>query len=340
MQRDMHYYGTYAMARLAGICHADAEEIAQAAQWVDDQSEIEVLENKDGSGIVTIPTAHGTSEAGARSLAGGAFDDARRIWVPFHFLPGNEGDTFAERTICRKNSNIAQKMLDHYLESPMARNGFGLQLAGIAAHVYADTFAHYGFTGFKSALNSVHTSSISIVNHNIDLRTIIKDALLEVTEDLINLVDLGHGSVETLPDQPAFQWKFEYRDGRSSGVRDNPATFLEGCQALHQFFIKFARIRYGQGATTPIAFPVEAIKSVLSHHLPMEGREDVWRTVMKSGALGFNDPCRDYDAKRWAAPTRAEDLANSSFYKFHAAADYHRSYVLRFLLPSFGLIVA
>ena len=38
MQYDMHYYGTYAMAAAAGIPKRDAESIATAAQFVDDQN--------------------------------------------------------------------------------------------------------------------------------------------------------------------------------------------------------------------------------------------------------------------------------------------------------------
>jgi len=36
MQEDMHYYGTYAMARAAGLKAAHAKVIAYAAQYVDD----------------------------------------------------------------------------------------------------------------------------------------------------------------------------------------------------------------------------------------------------------------------------------------------------------------
>ena len=36
MQQDMHYYGTYAMARAAGLAVKDAKILAYAAQYVDD----------------------------------------------------------------------------------------------------------------------------------------------------------------------------------------------------------------------------------------------------------------------------------------------------------------
>ncbi len=47
-------------------------------------------------------------------------------------------------------------MLTHHIET--AANGqckFALELVGVAAHVYMDTFSHYGFSGISSSLNSV-----------------------------------------------------------------------------------------------------------------------------------------------------------------------------------------
>jgi len=38
MQEDMHYYGTYAMARAAGLKVKDAKVVAYAAQYVDDST--------------------------------------------------------------------------------------------------------------------------------------------------------------------------------------------------------------------------------------------------------------------------------------------------------------
>ena len=47
MQIDMHFYGTYALARAAGIKPDSAHTIAYASQFVDDalEGEVNVLEN-------------------------------------------------------------------------------------------------------------------------------------------------------------------------------------------------------------------------------------------------------------------------------------------------------
>ncbi|NQT09546.1 MAG: hypothetical protein HQ573_00015 [Desulfobacteraceae bacterium] len=48
MQIDMHYYGTYAMARAAGITRNAAKVIATAAQFVDDNAAKNSIKFRDG----------------------------------------------------------------------------------------------------------------------------------------------------------------------------------------------------------------------------------------------------------------------------------------------------
>ena len=91
-------------------------------------------------------------------------EDQRKVWVPFHFIPGNEGDEYTERLVCRKNSDIAQEMVDHHVDLPDKR--FYLPLIGITAHVYADTFSHYGFSGVSSRKNRIDSDSLRIVNND------------------------------------------------------------------------------------------------------------------------------------------------------------------------------
>ena len=54
-----------------------------------------------------------------------------------------------------------------------------------------------------------------------------------------------------------------------------------------------------------------------------------------------------YDADAWSSEIThfqnegvSEGLIQSNAYKFFSAADYHRGYVLKRLLPGFGLLVA
>ena len=145
----MHYYGTYAMARAAGINRNTAKIIATAAQFVDDNAEKDNIEFRDGARLDSEATAH-------HALNHKNIDpeDQRKIWVPFHFLPGNEGETYTERLVCRKDSEIAREMVQHMLS--LANRSYAVPLMGITAHVYADTFAHYGFSGISSRRNKIN----------------------------------------------------------------------------------------------------------------------------------------------------------------------------------------
>ena len=152
MQIDMHYYGTYAMARAAGLERETAQVIATSAQFVDDNIARDAVTFRDGSRIDTEATAHHPIDLSNRDDR-----DQRRVWVPFHFLPGNVGETYTERLKCRMDSPVVQEMCEHHLIH--AERSFGPHLLGIATHVYADTFSHYGFSGVSSRGNRVENDS-------------------------------------------------------------------------------------------------------------------------------------------------------------------------------------
>ena len=136
MQIDMHYHGVYAMARAAGLTREASGRIATASELVDDNAEQEHVEFGDGGRLDLMPTAHHTTDTANLNE-----EMQRKVWVPFHFIPGNRGRTVAERLVCRKDSAIAREVVEHAVR--MANRAFGPQLIGITAHVYADTFSHY-----------------------------------------------------------------------------------------------------------------------------------------------------------------------------------------------------
>lgn len=154
MQLDMHYYATYAMARATGLEPDDARIIATSAQFVDDNVARSHVEFGDGSRLDQEATAHHPIDLSNRDDR-----DQRRVWVPFHFIPGNEGDGYTERLKCRMDSPIVRELRDHHLT--YANCGFGLHLLGITAHVYADTFSHYGFSGVSSRGNKVDNPKLA-----------------------------------------------------------------------------------------------------------------------------------------------------------------------------------
>ena len=135
MQIDMHYYGTYAMARAAGIEPDDARIIATSAQFVDDNTARSHVELRDGSRIDQEATAHHPINLSNRDDR-----DQRRVWAPFHFIPGNVGESYTERLKCRMDSAIVQELRDHHLtfwDRPFAPTSAWYHRACVCGYVFS-----------------------------------------------------------------------------------------------------------------------------------------------------------------------------------------------------------
>ncbi len=353
MQYDMHYYGTYAMAAAAGIPKEDAEIIANSAQFVDDQNFEQWAIAKSGEGIFGIATAHHPIDAGLRASVGASSknaDDSRAVWVPFHFLPGNDGNSFEEKLIARKDSSVANAMLDYYLkpETISAHQSHALHLIGIAAHVYADTFSHYGFSGISSDTNLVKVDSLEPhPSHSESILQHLKEQADRFQAIFTSTPKLGHGAVLTYPDGPYLKWSFEYQNGEPS-ARINSETFIQACEALHRRFAQFAAVYYAPNPRAPVVWQSiqEAVSTIIEKEGTGDERVGFWMDAMSSGALTGVRPPREYRAEEWSNEIAefkregdAQQFLSSNPYNFFSAADYHRSYILKRLLPSMGLTV-
>ena len=375
MQLDMHYYATYAMARAAGIEPDDARIIATSAQFVDDNVARSQVTFRDGSRIDQEATAHHPID-----LSNCDDRDQRRVWVPFHFIPGNEGDSYTDRLKCRMDSPIVRELRDHHLT--YADRGFALHLLGITAHVYADTFSHYGFSGVSSRGNKVDNSSFRFHEEveeaddetaplSLDMRRYVTEKADRFFRDrgdhgglLTNVKSwfaeelsgaLGHGSVATLPDRPYLVWSFEYeRDDAVAGrrsTRNNPVTYLAGCGALHDMFSRFSELRVdGRAGGDGRDFDAIAhrVRDVLVVQADKAGRIGTWQDAARSGEIfgAGDETIPEYDGRAWNGQWEELDGKEENdaaidlpVWQFYRAAAVHRTYMLRDLLPKYGLIV-
>ena len=328
MQIDMHYYATYAIARAAGILPKAARTIAFSAQFVDDNIAESSVDFKDGGRIDQEPTAH-------HFLALSNHDgrDQRRVWVPFHFIPGNEGDSYTERLKCRMDSRIAQEMCDHHLT--LSKSEFALQLLGIAAHVYADTFSHYGFSGVSSRGNKVDNASFRFHEDVEDTDNNVMELKKEMREYVTKKANqffesrgpygglftnikswsiekasgaLGHGSVATYPDRPYLVWRFDYEredavDGNRS-TRNNPETYLKCCRALHEMFTRFAKKREDlccHGGHRKFDSIEHEVRKVLEVQANKRGRIEAWKRAAREDKIfgTGNEDIPEYDSATW-----------------------------------------
>ncbi|MYA88723.1 MAG: hypothetical protein F4X97_09790 [Boseongicola sp. SB0662_bin_57] len=363
MHVDIHYYGTYAMARVAGLKRDVCQTIASAAQFVDANDKDYEVDLRDGGRLNVIPTAHPLTDIKNTAL----FErDQRRVWVPFHFLPGNEGNSMSERLICRKDSDIAQEMVDHCLS--LVDEPFGLYIVGIAAHVYADTFSHYGFSGVSSRWNQVKGDSIDLLNDERDegaerhfwskynrifpnWRTFLDGIKSGVAEEATGA--LGHGAALKYPDFPYLQWRFSYEHSEhdpGTSERNNAETFLEACEKLYERFRSFGEDYRDPEIDQDGNFDKirGVVKDILeTKETDRERRGEIWSTAAEDGHL-FPEPeeILPYQGEKWKTSLENLDGNEDSHaaleepvFQFFRAAAIYRTYVLRHLLPAHELVL-
>lgn len=374
MDRDMHYYGTYAMARAAGIARDAAIIIATAAEYVDDCTDTTAeTVHPLGARFEHQRTAHHPTALAPNN----DLDDQLRVWVPFHFIPGAQGKSFHEQLVCRKDSAIARAMVEHHLA--LADRPFALELMGMTAHVYADTFAHYGFSGISSPLNRVDPRSIEIVGDDPLVKSLAKSkfaaffARFDRHGSLIAKVGhaldhavcvgaeaatgaLGHGAVATFPDQPYLTWRYAYEraDLWSTDAhveRKNIFDFSDACRALHALFSRFVEARpdlADRSAMRRFSDVEQKIDATLGVAQDSEQRSSEWKKGLAAG--GFTgqagETVPDYDPAPWRQQMLTLDKLDAPVaalkvpaYRFQQVAAMHRQYVLRELLPQSGIVL-
>jgi len=363
MQLDMHFYGTYAMARAAGLNVDTCTIIATSAQFVDDNAEDQFVVLKDGARMDIKATAHHSADTSNINLA-----DQRFVWVPFHFLPGNEGASYTQRLLCRKDSVLAREMIDHHLSK--SDEPYAVALIGVAAHVYADTFSHYGFSGVGSQRNQVKNSTIHLLELEGKIEKYIRekeklffskhgeqggwvDNIRALALEALEIASgaLGHGSVATYPDRPYLSWHFDYEKyDQERSTRNNHATFIEACEALHALFSRFAIARPDLADYPPRSFSdIRAVVSdVLATQENCAGRIEAWRKAATRGDLFYSgrETLPTYTEDTWHMQRAnlsqlpdSRDALTQDVFRFYQAAAIHRTYVLRDLMPKHELVI-
>lgn len=246
---------------------------------------------------------------------------------------------------------------------------YGLELIGIASHVFEDTFSHYGFSGFSSRENKVIGDSFEFLGnyqedvlsylktrHSIFIDRFMPEFIMKNWRKLASDAGeescgaLGHGAVGTYPDRPFLNWKFNYELSGEESIRNNPDTFLEASELLYDYFCQFADRFYGKEFVERIYFKeiVYEIERIINIQADKQGRTNAWKEAILNNRLfrSTNDEALDYNCKKWENDKETfQDLEKSdyvldtSFYRFQQAAYYHRFYTLKELLPKYGLAI-
>lgn len=352
MQIDFHHATTYVVARLAGFPAPQADIIAHACQYVDDATSSGLVRFDNGALYYRISSAHKMLDLrNKKALAN------HLVWIPFHFLPGNEGlaeglnpiGTFINKLVCRPDSPVARQMVRQAIIDQ--DRPYGLHRLGVAMHVYADTWSHQGFAGVLHPINKVsyarETGDSGVFSSS--LAVFINDVLDKTVPPL------GHGRATVLPDIPFLAW--QYRNGHSELIiRDNADQFCQAAEwmyrAMKRYLLRdpFAEVGGMENRD------MEKIRDLFTGLKEKSGskRHAAWIRTIAKDPFSFGAETVAYPGKgpgSWKEQALGSNLdlpmyrwdpgfLKSNWKLFHDALQAHRLYVINDLLPRYGICAA
>jgi len=357
MNIDFHYGVVYITSRLAGMNQEQAQIVAHACQYVDDSTMPGILEFAGGETFERFASAHKMFD-----FKNAENKENRVVWAPFHFLPGGQGNSLEEKSICRPDSDIARTMVRRAIEGKNSNNG--LHRLGVALHVYVDTWAHQGFTGIISKHNIVESLEGDDHDHHTwleKLKGFITKTEENIESQFLDMVSgLGHGAALHFPDMPWAKWK--YTNGHGQKVeRDNLPDFIRAADMACKAVQGFLKGNSNYEAETGLgAEAKQALEKLLagnrSHDEHM--RFETLSTAIANGMIpGIKENIPTYIAKgegSWkhaatgiadvgdgaATPVWSEKFEDSDYRKFHDAIKQHRFVVTQEILPAHNVRLA
>ncbi len=301
MEKDFHYYMTYALARAAGLDKAGT--VAYASQFVDDNNEgqftlngeevpfPEKLQGKEGTYYPIM-----TQSLSPKSLNPYV---QRYVYVPFHFLPGDPSLTINGKgnpLNTTPDSPNAQQMLSAALAT---KNPYRI---GIALHTYADTWSHQNFTGLREDWNAVHP-------------------WYDVFKAIVP--NIGHAEAGHAPDTISETWN----DYRTKEKVDNRKRALE---AVTKIYTALA-------ASTGQAAPWTKVKAAFRSFIYEPDYDTRIRNIVAYLKTNYDETVEKYDANHWIGEaldktggevSMKPNFATTDWHEFHQAAKAHFALVM------------
>jgi hypothetical protein len=357
MNIDFHYGVVYLASRLAGMNQAEAQIVAHSCQYVDDSTKPGILEFAGGETFDRFASAHKMFD-----YKNAVNTENRVVWAPFHFLPGGQGETLEEKSICRPDSDIARAMVRRAIDGKNANNG--LHRLGVALHVYVDTWAHQGFSGTISQHNIVKSLEGDDHDHTTwlsKLKALVSVAEENIESEFLDAVSgLGHGAALHFPDMPWAKWK--YTNGYGLKIeRDNLPDFLQAadmaCKAVQGFLNGVSNYEAQAGLGTEAKRALEKILASNQDHDEHKRFEALSKAISEGMVPGIKEALPQYIAKgegSWkhaatgitdvkdgeTKPVWSEKFENSDYRKFHDAIKQHRFVVTQEILPAYHVRLA
>ncbi len=201
MDIEFHYYITGIIARRAGFNQDEAQLIAYASQFVDDNDVILNVEDRRKGEIYSNYISQTMDILKPKRAL-------MRIYPIFHFVPGNPAADSARRSDGKMhvlnttpNNDLANELLSKALKAAPDIRPYRI---GIATHGYVDTWAHQNFAGFNDSFNG----------------------------DVLNPIpNIGHAEAKHHPDWVSHRWEDDRLVERDV---DNNARFISAAKGLFE----------------------------------------------------------------------------------------------------------
>lgn len=208
MDKEFHYYATGLIAKKAGFPEEEAEIIAHASQFVDENNvALKVRDRKNPGNVYRNNLSQTMNILKPKH-------ELMRIYPIFHFIPGDPQAETAWRKDGKMhylnttpNSDNANELLD---EAFKASEDIRPYRIGVATHAFVDTWAHQNFVGWFDSFNSL----------DVDIKPAI-----------------GHAEAEHHPDWIAHKWEDERLvvpevDNTNRMLSAAYALFMKYCEYL------------------------------------------------------------------------------------------------------------
>ena len=227
MDLDYHFGTVYVLSRWADFGSFNARTIAAASQLVDDNFDSTPFsDTEEEKNIARGIQVRYSCQNVWGNISGKGNED---IWIPFHFLPGLQGQTEAEKLVCKKHSVMAKRLKYRLYDTTLANSNYVFRL-GVGMHVLADTWAHQEFAGINNAVNQVKDLLFSTQGSMVEkmLDEMLDSTMLSKILDMV--MPLGHAAAVHCPDMPYLWWK---SGERFTGGRKNWDEFMDASDELY-----------------------------------------------------------------------------------------------------------
>lgn len=322
MNIEYHYHITFIIALRAGFKRDDAYRIAYSSQYTDDNdTSYKINEGQRDAYENYISQTMDITKPQEERL---------RVYPIFHFMPGTpdeiwnyspdrkDGKLHLLNTI--PNNQNAVALLNDALKSG------NLYRIGIATHMFADTFAHQNFVGFKDEFN----------------------AMEGFLEEL--LPNIGHADAKHEPDIPNLLWK-DTRLTSKNLARKNKDIFLSSTERIFDLYADFLKTPNSTAVKKSLLVDIgSAIGKEMkadSNKLRSQ-RHKSYRDLLKDSFTEYDEDDWFDKAVRYEEDSTTKDIPdvktlyfwndsykNSDWYLFQEAVKEHQRKAEEILKPTF-----